>query len=299
MRQRAKILYQWLLSEDMKHRSEKVIIKIAVGSFLLHLLLIFLIDFQIISLQEVPKFLINPISAIYTPFSFILIYEVYLLIHALPKSHTYYIGKQYEIITLILIRRIFKDLSKLELSTNWFELKSDLQFTYDIAAVILLFLSIFLFYWLNSQRSVQNIEQEPLSPEIQRYIRIKKIVGVAMVLLLIGLACISLYRWLYANFSSFPQLLDSIKDINDVFFGEFFTILILVDVLLLLLSFLHTDQFHTIMRNSGFLISTILIRLSFGTEGILNPLLILGGVLFGVIILAIHNRYEGLVKPMV
>jgi hypothetical protein len=40
----------------------------------------------------------NYLSAIYTPFSFILFYEVLMLIGALPKSTTQSIAKQYEIV---------------------------------------------------------------------------------------------------------------------------------------------------------------------------------------------------------
>ena len=58
--------------------------------------------------------------AIYTPFSFILIYEIYLLIYYLPRSITTYISKQYEIITLIVIRRIFKDISNISLQDDLF-----------------------------------------------------------------------------------------------------------------------------------------------------------------------------------
>ncbi|MBC7494638.1 MAG: hypothetical protein H7221_06480, partial [Flavobacterium sp.] len=73
---------------------------------------------------------------------------------------------------------------------------------------------------------------------------------------------------------------------------EFFTVLILVEVLLLLFSFLLSDKFSKVIRNSGFIISTILIKLSFGTEGILNTILIVVAVSFGVIILWIHNKFE-------
>jgi len=76
--------------------------------------------------------LADPIAAIYTPFSFILVYEVYLLIYYLPASITQYIAKQYEIITLIVIRRLFKDIANIELTANWFQNQDDLQFTYDI-----------------------------------------------------------------------------------------------------------------------------------------------------------------------
>ena len=87
-----------------------------------------------------------------------------------------------------------------------------------------------------------------------------------------------------------------IKDINKIFFDDFFTILILVDVLLLLFSFLHSDQFNKVIRNSGFIISTILIKLSFSTEGILNIVLIVTAIVFGVILLKIHNLYENVEK---
>ncbi|MFN3489764.1 MAG: hypothetical protein ACK4YV_11545, partial [Emticicia sp.] len=107
------ILYQKLLSKETQKKSEQVILVIAIASFLIHLAIIYLVDFGIISLHKPSELLKNPIAAIYTPFSFILVYEVYLLIYYLPKSITTYISKQYEIITLIIIRRLFKDLSTL------------------------------------------------------------------------------------------------------------------------------------------------------------------------------------------
>jgi hypothetical protein len=84
------------------------------------------------------------------------------------------------------------------------------------------------------------------------------------------------------------------EDINKIFFEDFFTILILVDVLILLFSFLHSDKFSTVIRNSGFIISTIMIKLSFNTEGILNLILLVLSVVFGIVILYIHNKYEQL-----
>ena len=84
----------------------------------------------------------------------------------------------------------------------------------------------------------------------------------------------------------------SFKDINNIFFDEFFTLLIVVDVILLLASFYYTDKFHKVIRNSGFIISTILIRLSFSVTGLLNIGLIIGAIVFGLLILMIHNKFE-------
>ncbi|MGB3606883.1 MAG: hypothetical protein WBA19_07005, partial [Psychroserpens sp.] len=67
---------------------------------------------------------------------------------------------------------------------------------------------------------------------------------------------------------------------------------ILVDVVLLLISFFYTNQFHKIIRNSGFVISTILIRMSFGVSGLISTILIIVAVLFGLAIITINNQYE-------
>ena len=106
-----KSLHETFLSDRAKKRSEQVILVLAIASFIAHLTLIFLVYIGVFTFDASPDLLSNPIVAIYTPFSFILLYEVYLLIYYLPKSFTTYISKQYEIMTLIVIRRLFKDLS--------------------------------------------------------------------------------------------------------------------------------------------------------------------------------------------
>ena len=116
MKNKIQNIFRYLLSETTKKRSEKIILSIAIASFVIHLILILLVQLKLIHLES--SLFDSPIAAIYTPFSFILLYEVYLVIYYLPRSITTYIGKQYEIITLIVIRRLFKDLSELKLSTN-------------------------------------------------------------------------------------------------------------------------------------------------------------------------------------
>ncbi|HKK89481.1 MAG TPA: hypothetical protein VJ917_11590 [Saprospiraceae bacterium] len=286
--------YDLFLSEETKEKSEHVIVWIAIGSFLLHLLFILLNDLEVISIQDNNDLLQNPISAIYTPFSFILIYEVYLLIYYLPKSITEYIARQYEIITLIVIRRLFKDLSKLQLSTDWFQIQNDLQLTYDIAGTLILFVLIYIFYRLNDQRKKLYENKEELPEKMILFIRRKNILAILLIPILFGLAIYSLWDWLQVHILSIPEMVEYVKDVNKIFYDEFFTVLILTDVLLLLFSFFHTNSFHRVIRNSGFIISTILIRISFGASGLLNTILIVTAVSFGVAILAIHNQYEKL-----
>ncbi|MBS3739579.1 MAG: hypothetical protein KGY51_11405 [Psychroflexus sp.] len=280
--------YGVFISEKSKVRAERFILNLALISFVIHLILIFLNYLGITNFLSDAALLKNPISAIYTPFSFILIYEVYMLIFYLPKSFTNYVTKQYEIITLIIVRRLFKDLAALEISSNWFAIKEDLVFTYDLVASLVLFFLIFLFQKYGRQK--YEIEED-MTDRVQRFITKKKIIAVILVPLFIIMATYTLVDW-GMDISLKNEELPSFESINNLFFDHFFTVLILVDVLLLLFSFFYTDQFHKIIRNSGFIISTILIRISFGVTGLINTALIVSAVLFGLLIILIHNRYE-------
>lgn len=285
-------LYQKLLSAETKQKGERIILVIAIASFLIHLLLIFLVDAGIVHLSAPNDLFSNPISAIYTPFSFILVYEVYLLLYYLPKSITTYIAKQYEIISLIIIRRLFKDLSNLSLSYNWFEIKYDLQFTYDLLTSVVLFFLIFQFYSHSNKKYRIESSAEGHVSGLARFIQIKKVIAALLVLVLMALALYTFAGWSISEM--YPGLIKgpSFENINNIFFEQFFTVLIIADVLLLLFSFFYTDEFHKVMRNSGFIISTILLRLSFSVEGLLNNLLILTALLFGLLMLMLHNQFE-------
>jgi hypothetical protein len=99
-------------------------------------------------------------------------------------------------------------------------------------------------------------------------------------------------NWSIGIFQPFKDNAISFKNINNIFFEQFFNILIIADVVLLLFSFFHTDEFHKVIRNSGFIISTILIRISFSVDGIINNILIISAILFGLSILFIHNKFD-------
>jgi hypothetical protein len=290
MKQTINHLYFLFLSKKVREKGERWVLSIAIASYLIHLFFIFLVHIGFLDLSS--NFFANPIFAIYTPFSFILIYEVYLLIFYLPKSITIYIGKQYEIITLIVIRRIFKDIANLDLQSNWFSNRYDLQFTYDALSALILFVLIYYFYkYSPTKKSNKPTDITQLDRSIQYFVLLKRSIALCLLPILICLGILTLGNWSY-DFIYSIQTFDALfKNINAVFFDDFFSLLIVVDVLLLLASFYHSDQFHKIIRNSGFVISTILIKLSFSNEGLLNNFLIIGAVVFGLSMLKVHNLY--------
>jgi hypothetical protein len=250
--------------------------------FIIHLFLIYAKKFDWFEISFESSLLIDPISAIYTPFSIILVYEIYLLVVNLPRSFTTSVSKQFEIISLILIRRIFADIPKIDLKANWMSTQENVQLIYDVLGVLIIFFLIFLF---NKGRS--RLPKKPLNPNLQSFVASKKAVSLILLPILIITSFISVYSWIYGL-----VYLQTTSDINAIFYNEFFTILILADVLILLLSFQYTERYSQLIRNTGFVICTILIRLSFGVSGLTNVLLIISSVAFGLMILTIYNMEE-------
>lgn len=276
-------IFDGIFSEEKRKIIESFTIWTATIGFIFHLSLVLLNNYSIINIGNESLLLTNPISAIYTPFSIILYYEIFLLIYFLPRSFTTSILKQFEIISLIIIRRIFYDIPKLDLdSGNWFNNPDNLQITYDLISILILFFLIYLFNLVKSR-----IENKKGNKSINQFIDSKKIISITLIPVMLCLFIIGIYKWYTIGMDS--NFASSFYYVNEVFYNTFFSILIIADVFILLLSFLYTERYSQIMRNTGFIICTILIRLSFSSSGLTNLILIVSSVLFGLLILKIYS----------
>ena len=279
-------LFEHIFSDKNQKKIERVTLWLSIIGFITHLLLIFSKRFELFHTPFEARLLDDPISAIYTPFSIILVYEIYLLIMYLPRSFTTAVSKQFEIISLILIRRIFGDIPKIELDVNWIENTANRQLIYDLIGVLVLY---YLIYQFNKHQN--KITKKELSIRLKRFVSSKRAVSLILLPVLIFTSIYTAFTWISGLFLTSME--DSVlPDINSVFYNEFFTILILADVFILLLSFQYTERYSQLIRNTGFVICTILIRLSFGTYGLTNILLIISSVLFGLLILRIYHKME-------
>ena len=283
MLKRVDSLHKKVFSKKNIKSFETLVLYFAIAGFLIHLSLVFLnLKYDVNYFVGLDSLLSNPISALYTPFSFILVYEAFLLIYYFPRSFTTSIAKEYEIISLVLIRKIFEDIPQLDISSGIYNQQS-LLLLYDLIAIIIIFYLIFLF-----RKTIASIPKRKTNVNLVRFISYKKILSIVLVPILLFLCLSNLFDWTYSIFINN----EIVKNINAVFFIDFFTILILVDVFILLLSFQYTDRYHQIIRNTGFIISTILLRLSFSVSGLPSVILLVIGVLFGLIILRIYRLSE-------
>ena len=266
---------------------------LAIFSFIVHLIL-HLFRAYIPGGMEA-ALLRDPTSAIYTPFSILLVYEAYLMIYYLRRSTTIYIAKQYEVIALILIRGLFKDMAVLDLKVATWSSQHNLEFAADIILVVIAFYLVYWFYRLSGTykyADFEAMEEKEIGPKLKQCVQAKHYLSLLLLVVFIALGAQSLFLWVVPTFQNIEQA--NVVAVNAIFFEEFYNFLIISDVIILLLSLLYSDNFPVIIRNSSFVISTVLLKLSFTAEGLLSQALILLGIGFGVLMLHVHNKYKAL-----
>ena len=183
-------VFDYLFSEIIQKKFEKFILFLATAGFIIHLLLIYLNKYDVINFTFNNSLLLNPISALYTPFSFILVYEAFLLIYFIPNSFTVSVVKGYEIISLILIRKIFKDVPLVNLDTSVLSDPYSIQLIYDLLGIIVVFFLIYLF-----KKNAGVNKKKTIGKRLKKFIRQKKIISILLVPTLVFLVFYSFYFW--------------------------------------------------------------------------------------------------------
>ncbi len=265
-------------SDDIVRRAAIVL---AIFGFLVHLSLWALHSSgRIEILGDSVELVQSPLSALYTPFSILLVYEVYQLIRTIPDSFSSSVGKQYEIATLLVVRDILKRLSEVGDSEGW-EINDDVGFLLvECAAFLALFYTSLTYHKISSKSD----GEEVLSDDVTAFITTKMVVANVMLFVFISIAVFSLVGWINA-----VQEGGGSVD-RAIFFLDFFTFLILADILILLISYWFYTDFSNLARNTGFVLSTVIIRVAISSEGVSSMILFtLSGVL-GIAILRMFSR---------
>jgi hypothetical protein len=279
-------------SDERRAWLDRVVVNASVAGFVVHLLLVFLAR----TLPDPPSLIVavgkNYLAAIYTPFSFILFYEVLMLITALPQSTTQSIAKQYEIVSLIFIRRFFKDIAQLDDIGKLARLSPDvLPVFLDVGAGLFMFLLVTVFVHAGRRRPRPETHAGE-SLELKKFISRKKAIALALAVLLVSLAAYNLVVFGYDAWQVIYQGAQEKVDTNTFFYTDVFTVMIFTDVLIVILSLVVSDRYELVFRNAAFVISTILIRFSLTVGRPFGAVLALSGMLFGIATLLIYNYHS-------
>lgn len=262
---------------------EQAVVVAAATGFLVHLAVIgvarFFPDLPQTVFEGLDK---SPFHAVYTPFSVILFYEVLLLVFALAASHTGEIATQYQIVSLIVVRRVFKDIGGFSELENWLaEPEAVKAVLIDMAGAVLMFLMVTGFTYLRYKTP-----KTPIRRDLQKFIELKKALAVLLLVVLVALAAINLASWL-GVMSGLPVILAPPANVDLFFFPRFFEFMIFTDVFLLIVSLAYYDRYEYVFRNAGFVISTVLLRVSLETPKPYDLLLALTAMLYGLAVLGV------------
>jgi hypothetical protein len=289
--------WQWLdsshdliFSDRNKAALRTLAIRLSIAGFVVHLLLIFLSR----TLAQPPLIVAaagrNYLAAISTPFNFILFYEVLTLIAALPASTTRSIASQFEIVSLIFIRDVFRDIARASDLVTDHRLGGDtLPLFLDMWSGFFMYLLVAVFRHVGERRARASLKSLP-SRETLRFIRQKKAIAAGLAVLLLAMAAWNLSIFVYGIGNSLLTG-QAILEGTTTFYNDVFTVMIFTDVLVLILSLVVSGQYEMVFRNAAFVVSIILIRLAL-TEGYpYGAPLAVGAMIFGILTLLVYNYH--------
>ena len=271
-------LYDRILGHRANETLRHLCIRTAILGFLLHLLLCLLYQLGLIDFSVQTSGLFDSyLDALYTPFSIFLAYEVYELIRTIPDSFTNSIGKQFEIITLLVVRDILKRLSDIDASVTSTVDDSITILAVECLAFLILFGTALFFSSAQRETSLMTNDNE----ELEKFISQKKLLAILLLLVYILTAIYSLSTWTYNVFEG-----DGSTN-RTIFFLDFFTLLIMADILILLVSYHYITEFAHLARNTGFILSTVILRVAIASPGMSGAILfILAGCLGSAVLLS-------------
>ena len=293
VRRRLAAFFDYLHESAKRDLLDTCVVSLAAVGFLGHLLLVAVVNM----LPEIPQTIFEGLDrsllhAVYTPFSIILFYEVILLVFALADSHTGEVAKQYQIVSLIVVRRVFKDIGSFESFEHWLtETEAVKAVLTDMGGAVLMFVLVTIFTLLR-----RTIPKVAIQRDLVGFIELKKAVAVLLLAVLSGLALLNLAVWLRVLPVSLLGLTQIPENVDLFFFPLFFEFMIFTDVFILIVSLAYYDRYEYVFRNAGFVISTVLLRVSLSTPKPYDIGVALIAMAYGVCVLAVFGWFSSIVN---
>jgi len=123
---------------------------------------------------------------------------------------------------------------------------------------LVLFYTSLVYHRISKDSKNENFESQKLSS----FIYSKEVIASLMLIVFIVITFTSMTGWI-------ESVMDGKGSVNrEIFFLDFFTFLILADILILLISYWFYTDFGNLARNTGFVLSTVIIRVAISSPGV-------------------------------
>lgn len=249
-------------------KTHKLVVNILIFSFISAVICIDLKRRGFLDIHWIPK---NHYYAINFVFTLLLIIEVLELVLSISKSVADSVGKQFEILSIILLRQSFKELVNFPEPISWPNDPTPIiKVIVDGMGALVIFIIIGFYYRVQPHHIFIKSKEERL-----HFVASKKLIA----LILLVFFCLTGLYLIYGNL--FSGMTSSLNE----FFGIFYTVLIFSDILIVFISLRYSSEahFNLLFRNSGFALATVLIRIALTAPqyynvaiGIFSALLALG-----------------------
>jgi hypothetical protein len=219
----------------------------------------------------------NHFEAILLPFTLLLLAEVISLVFAIAQSVAIAVGKQLEIMSLILIRQSFKELTFFPEPIVW-DLTSGeitrrvLYILSDASGALVIFGLLVIYFRMQTH---QPISRDP--DDQSSFVGAKKLIALALLASLAIIAAEVAWAWLFTGE-------------EHSFFEIFYTLLIFADVLIVLISLRYSVAYPVVFRYFGFAVATVLIRLALTAPRVVDAGLGVVATVFAIALTWVYNR---------
>lgn len=218
----------------------------------------------------------NHFYAVKIAFDLLLTLEVLGLIFGLASSVANSMGKQFEIFSLILLRQSFKEFVNFTEPIEWTQVSVSIQnILSDAVGGLLVFALVSIYYAMQKHRQITDN-----ADDLASFVAAKKLLALLLLALFVGIGVHDVLTW-YKTGKAYK------------FFDVFYTVLIFSDVFLVLISLRHNFTYSIVFRNSGFAVSTVLIRLALTAPPVWNVILGVSAVVLSIGLTFIYNNFAG------
>lgn len=216
---------------------------------------------------------IHFLQAIEISFTLLLFFEMISLVFVIPQSIANSIGKQIEILSLVLLRSSFKEFSHFDFHLPvQNQLPSVYKMISDGVGSSIVFLLLSVYYNMQKHKSVT------APTDKAQFIILKQSIALLVFISLFFLEINDVYNFI--NTGIWVQSID-----------QFYMILIFADLLFMLVAFGYTLHYPDVFRYAAFVLVTVFIRFSLMAPVYYNALLALFAVLFSIAVAYAHNLF--------
>lgn len=217
----------------------------------------------------------NYFFAVEVVFRILLAIEIITMVFVLAYSVSDSVAKQFEILSLILLRQAFKEFS-------YVELPLDLEHSYlplmymlsDIFGALIIFIGVYYFGKIQKHRKITLNDEEN-----SRFVSVKKMLALWMTLIFLGIGIYDLVAF-FTHDKMFK------------FFNLFYTVLIFTDILIVIIALRYSHSYCVVFRNTGYAVATILIRMSLSMPHYFDALLGILAMVFIIVMSLFFNKFE-------